>query len=42
MMAETASLCDVDVKKELYSSILLSGGNILYGSYIEELLGKTG
>jgi actin-related protein len=34
--------CDVDVKKELYSNILMTGGNILYGSYAEDLLAKVG
>ena len=32
----------MDVKKELYSNILMTGGNILYGSYVEEIIGKVG
>lgn len=34
MTLETLNNCDVDVKKELYSNILMTGGNMLYGSYI--------
>jgi hypothetical protein len=33
MAGETVNSCDVDVKKELYSNILLCGGNVLYGSF---------
>ena len=42
MAGESASSCDVDIKKELYSNILLTGGNILYGSYVEEMVAKIG
>lgn len=42
MAGESASSCDVDIKKELYSNILLTGGNILYGSYVEEMISKIG
>ena len=42
MASDTASQCDVDVKKELYSNILLTGGNILYGSYAEDMVSKVG
>ena len=42
MASESASSCDVDIKKELYSNILLSGGNMLYGSNVEEMISKIG
>jgi actin-related protein len=42
LITETVNGCDVDVKKELYSNVLLSGGNVLYGSLIEDLLSKIG
>ena len=42
MAGESASICDVDIKKEIYSNILLTGGNILYGSYVEEMIQKVG
>lgn len=42
MVTETVNTCDVDIKKELYSNILMAGGNTLYGSYAEDLLTKVG
>lgn len=42
MVTETVNMCDVDVKKELYSNILLTGGSVLYGSYAEDVLNKVG
>lgn len=42
MAGESVGSCDVDIKKELYSNILLTGGNILYGSYVEEMVSKVG
>jgi len=33
--------CDVDIKKELYSNILMTGGNVLYGSFADDLLNKV-
>ena len=42
MATESVNSCDVDVKKELYSNLLLTGGNMLYGSFIEELLARIG
>lgn len=42
MAGETVNVCDVDVKKELYSNILLTGGNILYGSFAEDLVARVG
>jgi actin-related protein len=42
MAGESVSVCDVDVKKELYSNVLMIGGNILYGSYVEDIISKVG
>ena len=42
LVTETANGCDVDIKKELYSNLLLTGGNVLYGSFIEELVTRIG
>lgn len=42
MIVESINACDVDIKKELYSNILMTGGNILYGNLLKQIEGKVG
>ena len=42
MLVDTANSCDVDIKKELYSNLLMTGGNLLYGNTVEEVVGRVG
>jgi hypothetical protein len=48
MITDNINFCDVDIKKELYSNVLLTGifltnvgGNTLYGNLIEEVISKV-
>ena len=42
MLVETANSCDVDIKKELYYNLLMTGGNLLYGNVAEEVVARVG
>lgn len=41
MIIENINACDVDIKKELYSNLLLTGGNILYGNLMQNIKAKV-
>ena len=41
MITENINYCDIDIKKELYSNILLTGGNILYSNLMNHILNKV-
>lgn len=41
MITDIINQCDIDIKKELYSNILLTGGNMLFGNTMQQILGKT-
>jgi actin-like protein 6A len=41
MITDNINRCDIDIKKELYSNILLTGGNMLFGSTMQQVLGKV-
>lgn len=44
MIVDTINACDVDIKKELYSNILLTGGNMLFNgqTLVNNILNKVG
>lgn len=37
MISETVNRADIDVRRELYSNIILCGGNTLFGNFNERL-----
>ena len=43
MITDTVNSCDVDIKKELYSNILLTGGNIMFNgqNFVNNILSKV-
>jgi actin-related protein len=41
MITDNINSCDIDIKKELYSNILLTGGNMLFGNTMQQILGKV-
>ena len=41
MIVDNINACDVDIKKELYSNILMTGGNMLYGNLIGQVQNKV-
>ena len=41
MLVDTANSCDVDIKKDLYSNLLMTGGNVLYGNSTEEIINRV-
>ncbi len=41
MIVETINTCEADIKKDLYSNIILCGGNTLFGNIVEEIENKV-
>lgn len=39
-MNDNVNQCDIDIKKELYNNIIVTGGNSLLGGFITKLQGK--
>ncbi|KCV69980.1 hypothetical protein H696_03445 [Fonticula alba] len=40
LLAESIQLCDIDIRKSLYSNIILSGGNTLFSGFCSRLLSE--
>jgi actin-related protein len=40
MITDNINSCDIDIKKELYSNILLTGGNMLFSNTMQQILTK--
>ena len=38
MITDNINFCDIDIKKELYSNLLLTGGNILFSNNMQQRL----
>jgi len=37
MIADMVNTCDIDIRKDLYSNIILCGGNTLLGGIVEKI-----
>ena len=41
MITDNINTCDIDIKKELYSNILLTGGNMLFANSMQQIFNKV-
>lgn len=41
MITDNINYCDIDIKKQLYSNILFTGGNMLFSNSMAQMLNKV-
>lgn len=41
MITDNINTSDIDIKKELYSNVILTGGNMLYSNTMQQVMSKV-